>query len=78
MEVRFFHEFSFSGLVGWAASIEDKIIPLLPNQPATKQEDLHKKPILTLAFCFIHHGEEIKVEIPVNVKGSPASLTEGA
>jgi hypothetical protein len=49
---------------------------LLSDVPATRQEDFHEEPMLTLFPCLIHHGEEAKAEIPQDVQGPPALLTE--
>jgi hypothetical protein len=48
---------------------------LLPNVPAAQQEDFHEEPMLTFFPCLIHHGE-VKTEIPQDVQGPPALLTE--
>jgi hypothetical protein len=35
-------------------SIKDEVIPLLPNQPSTHDEDLHEE-VVALLSCLFHH-----------------------
>jgi hypothetical protein len=47
----------------------------ISQQPSRKV--FMKNAFWHLLFCFIHHGEEIKAEVPFNVKAPQTSLTEG-
>jgi hypothetical protein len=56
--VSFFYEANFPRMVGREASVEDKSISLLPDEPAVNQEDFHEETMMTIPSCFFHHGEK--------------------
>jgi hypothetical protein len=64
----------FPILKGRSSSVEDSIIPLLPNQPCSQDEDFHEECMRSLKFFFFHHAVKAKIEIPPNSFPSDANI----
>ena len=62
---------------GRAASIKDKVVPLLPNLPSSYDEDLHEG-TSEMLFSLNYHLEEVHGKIPLDAKVFPTSLAERA
>jgi hypothetical protein len=73
-----FDKSQFPSSEGWSSSVEDEIIPLLPNLPGSNYISFHEEIGAKLAFCFLHHSMEAKIKSPMNTQVIPASLAEGA
>jgi hypothetical protein len=78
LQSSFFTERAFPRTKGWATSIKNKIISLLPNLPSGNDESLHKEGVLILKFSVLHHLEEFCCEVPTYSKRLPTGLAKGA
>jgi hypothetical protein len=58
--------------------MKNESIPLLPDVPTSKQKYFHEESLMEVFLCLIYHGEETKVEIPLDVQRSPALLAKRA
>jgi len=54
LQSSFFTEGDFPRTKGWATSIKNKIISLLPNLPSGNDESLHKEGVLILKLSVLH------------------------
>jgi hypothetical protein len=62
----------------WQASVEDEIVPLLPNHPSSYHDDFSEERSRKLLLCRKHHAVRIKAEVPIDAQVSPALPTEGS
>jgi hypothetical protein len=64
LEISFPRKGPFPALKGWGVSVENELIPLLPDCPGCYYEEFHKEVMTCLSFGFFHHSMERQIKTP--------------
>jgi hypothetical protein len=61
LEISFLGKSPFTALEEWGASVENEVIPLLPDCSSCYYEEFHEKIMVGLFFGFLHHSMDKEI-----------------